>query len=440
MRVAVLGGGTAGFIAAAHLTRHLPDAELLHIFDSRIPTIGVGEGTTPRFPMWFEEVTGLGFPHLAARCGATMKRGSRYEGWGCGGTDFVHRFQPVQLFAYHFDAATVVQVLGEHVRATRVDARVVELHTSSDGVRIRLDDGTTHLCEYVFDARGFPIGGAGNSEHFIQLDWIPTGRAMIRRLHPQGLSGMSRIVARPHGWIFQIPLLYWTSCGYVFNPRINSDAEVAADLTTFLHEEGVGSWEQRGAPSFPNFMRRKMFDGRVFWGGNAASFIEPLEATTIGHAIGQIRSATRWIVEEGQGRCAEPDEVDAFNRATLSYMCCDSLFVAWHYACGSRWDTPFWQYARRGMERANNNPLARAHLDYMQEFIEAGRALPGFALSECEDQDQWEREVFPLLRLYRPFGNFSELNFAQVGHGIGYYGASHDEGGAAVASSSAGDN
>jgi tryptophan halogenase len=389
--------------------------------------------------MWFEEITGLGFPHLAERCGATLKKGSRYEGWGCGGTDFLHRFQPTRLIAYHFDAAAVVHVLGEHVRATRVDARVEELHTSADGVRVRLDDGTAHPCEYVFDARGFPRGGAGSSEDFIRLDWIPTGRAMIRRLRPQGLAGMSRIVARPHGWIFQIPLRDWTSCGYVFNPRISSDAEVADDLTAFLHEEGVATWENRGAPSFPNFMRRKMFDGRVFWVGNAASFIEPLEATTIGHAIGQIRSATRWIVEEGRGRCAEPDEVDAFNGAALSYMCCDSLFVAWHYACGSRWDTPFWQYARRGIERARKDPLARAHLAYMEEFIEAGRALPGLALSKCEDQDQWEREVYPLLRLYRPFGNFSELNFAQVGHGIGYYGADHDQD-LSVAASGAGDN
>src|SRR5205823_6538307 len=82
MKIAVLGGGTAGFIAASHFTRHLPDAELLHVFDSSIPTIGVGEGTTPRFPGWFEEVTGLGFPVLAARCGATLKTGTRFEDWG----------------------------------------------------------------------------------------------------------------------------------------------------------------------------------------------------------------------------------------------------------------------------------------------------------------------------------------------------------------------
>jgi hypothetical protein len=90
---------------------------------------------TPRFAMWFEEVTGLGFPHLTERCGATLKKGSRYEGWGCDGTDFVHRFQPVRLIAYHFDAAAVVDVLGEHVRATRVDARVEKLHTSAEGGR-----------------------------------------------------------------------------------------------------------------------------------------------------------------------------------------------------------------------------------------------------------------------------------------------------------------
>src|SRR5262249_45555840 len=94
-----------------------------------------------------------------------------------------------------------------------------------------------------------------------------------------------------------------------------------------------------------------------------------------------------------------------------------------HYACGSRWDTPFWQYARRGIERARNSVLARAHLADMEEFMEAGRALPGLSLSTYGDQERWDREVYPLLSLYRPFGNFSELNFAQIGHGIGFYGA-----------------
>jgi tryptophan halogenase len=424
MRIAVLGGGTAGFIAAAHLTRTLPQAELLHIFDSQIPTIGVGEGTTPRFPGWFEEVTGLGFRDLAERCGATLKKGTRFDGWGTDGTEFLHRFQPVRLIGYHFDAAEVVRVLGEHVRAERVDARVQELHSSPDGIRVRLADDTVHLCDYVFDARGFPRpmdAGGGEAEDLIRLDWIPTGRAILRRLPAQRLSGVTRAAARPYGWIFQIPLRDWTSCGYIFNPRINSDADVETDFTAFLQEEGVSAWDNRGRLSFPNFLRRRMFDGRVFRVGNAACFLEPLEATAIGTAIVQIRSAAGWILEHGRDSCADPNEVEDFNGEMLSYVCRDSLFLAWHYACGSRWDTPFWHYARQGIERARTNAMVRAHLPDMEEFVEAGRALRGLALSAYEDQERWEREVYPMLTLYRPFGNFSELNFAQVGHGIGYY-------------------
>ena len=59
----------------------------------------------------------------------------------------------------------------------------------------------------------------------------------------------------------------------------------------------------------------------------------------------------------------------------------------------------------------------------MEEYIEAGRMMPGPALSAYEDVDRWEEDIYPLLRIYKPFGNFSEINFAQVGHGIGYYDA-----------------
>jgi len=79
MRIAVLGGGTAGFIAAAHLTRHLPQAELLHVFDSRIPTIGVGKYD----PAVHDLVRRGNWPRASSSGGALRrnhKEGSRYEG------------------------------------------------------------------------------------------------------------------------------------------------------------------------------------------------------------------------------------------------------------------------------------------------------------------------------------------------------------------------
>jgi tryptophan halogenase len=424
----VLGGGTAGFVAAAHLTQNLPEAKLLHVYDSKIPTIGVGEGTTPRFPIWFEEVTGLRFSDLAKRCRATLKKGLYFEGWGNQGLEFLHRFQPSRLVGYHFDAAELVGVLGEYVDAERIDGRIVEVCSTADGVEVRLASGADYRCDYVFDARGFPPASSADNEtkeDLLTLDWIPTNRAMLRRLPQGSRSEVTRAVARLHGWVFQIPLQDWTSCGYIFNRNTCSDAEVGFDFTSFLEEEGVSTWTDRGMLNFPNFVRGRIFDGRVFWLGNAAAFLEPLEATAICTSVFEVRAATRFILDHDPNSGVDLGEVEKFNRKMLTYVLRNSLFLAWHYACGSRWNTRFWRYASQSIERARNCAAARSHLVEMDAFIEAGRNLPGLTLSGHDDPDQWDREVYPLLSLYLPFGNFSELNFAQVGHGIGYYSFPH---------------
>lgn len=426
MKIAVLGGGTAGFIAAAHMTRYFPNAELWHIYDSRIPTIGVGEGTTPRFPLWLDEVTGIGPDELGARCGATVKLGSHYEGWGSNSADFVNRFQPPRLFGYHFDAGRVTGIISDHVRAKQLDARVVSLEVLPGGVAIGFEDGSQLDCDYVLDARGFPAGAwtqAPEDPEIIRMDWIPTGRAMVRRLPPSTETSMSRLIARPHGWIFQIPLRDWASCGYVFNPSLSSDEDVLADFDVFLKEEQVEPTEIRVRVSFPNFMRRNWFDGRVFTIGNAASFVEPLEATAIGATIMQVRIAQRWMTEHHPQSAPDVGAVEHANRTMRSYVLRNSLFISWHYARGSRWDSSFWNLASRSLERARGHEFLAGHMNAMTDFLDVGRDLPGTEIGTCIEQDKWEREILPKLTKFIPFGNFSELNFAQVGHGIGYYGA-----------------
>ncbi|KIC47365.1 hypothetical protein RA28_06955 [Ruegeria sp. ANG-S4] len=426
MKIAVLGGGTAGFIAAAHLTHYFPDAALWHIFDSRIPTIGVGEGTTPRFPLWLQEVSGVGPDEIGERCGATVKMGSAYQGWGADNTDFVNRFQPPRLYGYHFDAGRVTDLISDHVRATHIDGKVVSLVTQEKGVLIGFEDGSQLHCDYVLDARGFPKGAwadAPMDPDIIRMDWIPTGRAMVRRLPPSADTSMSRSIARRHGWAFQIPLRDWTSCGYVFNPTLSTDEEVLEDFDAFLESEDTEPTEIRVRVSFPNFMRKTWFDGRIFTIGNAASFVEPLEATAIGATIMQVRTAQRWMTDHGSKSPLSDPAIDHANQTMRSYILRNSLFIAWHYACGSQWDTPFWTLAANSLERAEKHAYLARHMNAMKDFLDAGRDLPGARIGACTDPRRWESDVLPMLTKYIPFGNFSELNFAQVGHGIGYYGA-----------------
>jgi hypothetical protein len=51
----------------------------------------------------------------------------------------------------------------------------------------------------------------------------------------------------------------------------------------------------------------------------------------------------------------------------------------------------------------------------------AARDFPIAALRRIEEREPWEREILPRLRLCRAFGNFSELNVAVVGHGMGLF-------------------
>lgn len=440
MKIAVLGGGTAGYIAAAHVTHKLPDAQLLHLYDSSIPTIGVGEGTTPRFPMWLKEIAGLEFADLASRCNVTLKKGVRFEGWGREGTTFFNRFQPSTLIGFHIDAKEIVQVIAEHVRAQQMDHFVESLICTDEGVSLQLRGGESIECDYVFDARGFPrheIDEALPDSDILSFDWIPTNRARLRWLAPDSRTTESRAVARDHGWIFQLPLRDRINCGYVFNSAISTDKEVDADFAEFLAGEGVDEWEERGALNFPNFMRRTPSDGRVFRIGNTASFIEPLEATAIGTAIVQVRAATDLIATQGSGlgsgpngrRGIRPELVGDYNQTMTRYTLRNSLFVAWHYNCGSTCDSPFWRHAAQLLTRTARESSresawgadVRRELQAMDEYIDSARHLPCGLLAACDNQDQWNRDVFPLMTQYLPFGNFSELNFAQVGQGLGYY-------------------
>ena len=135
-----------------------------------------------------------------------------------------------------------------------------------------------------------------------------------------------------------------TSYGYVFNRDVSSLDEVESDFDAFLESDGVSEFEQRAVIPFPNFIHRRIFDGAVVRIGNAAAFMEPLEATAI--VSGQVEVGM--ALEIRLNRSAEHLERDApvVNRFLINNMLCFGLFVGWHYSCGSKYDSEFWRYAR----------------------------------------------------------------------------------------------
>jgi tryptophan halogenase len=82
-RVAIVGGGTAGWLAANHLGVELsrdPDVEITLIESKDIPVIGVGEGTVPRIKETLQKF-GISELDLLASCDATFKQGIKFANW-----------------------------------------------------------------------------------------------------------------------------------------------------------------------------------------------------------------------------------------------------------------------------------------------------------------------------------------------------------------------
>ena len=353
-KIAVVGRGTAGSLAAASVTRLHSDGdhELHHIYDSRIPVIGVGEGSWPSLVQQLQQLTNLPHETVQQRLNGTRKYGVAFEGWGQRNRDFTHYFTPQQVsYAYHLSADLMAELLEEGTSARHIDAKVLDITRVEGGAQVDFEDRAPERYDLVFDARGFPK--ELHPDRHIDISFIPTNTAVIRRcpaiIKEEGNGPVlqptyTRAVARPHGWVFVIPLTVHTSYGYIFNRDVTSLAEVESDFDAFLETDGISEFEQRAVIPFPNFVHREIYDGAVARIGNAAAFMEPLEATAIVSAQLQIGM----VLHIRLNRSPENLERDApvVNRFLINNMLCYGLFVGWHYSCGSRYDSEFWRHAR----------------------------------------------------------------------------------------------
>src|SRR5215469_14738564 len=91
--IVVVGGGTAGWMAAASFAHFLKAAgtRITLIESSEIGTVGVGEATIPPI-MDFIRVLGLDEDRLMRRCNATFKLAIKFVDWRQPGGAFFHPF------------------------------------------------------------------------------------------------------------------------------------------------------------------------------------------------------------------------------------------------------------------------------------------------------------------------------------------------------------
>lgn len=84
-KIIIVGGGTAGWLAANHLAKNLLDnkdngMEVILVESANIPTIGVGEGTVPMMRQSLQHL-GISETEFIVECDATFKQGIKFVDW-----------------------------------------------------------------------------------------------------------------------------------------------------------------------------------------------------------------------------------------------------------------------------------------------------------------------------------------------------------------------
>jgi len=81
-RITIVGGGTAGWMAANLLAHHWREQpiDITLVESPDIGIIGVGEGSTPSLKRFFEDL-GISESQWMSRCKATYKVNIQFSGW-----------------------------------------------------------------------------------------------------------------------------------------------------------------------------------------------------------------------------------------------------------------------------------------------------------------------------------------------------------------------
>ena len=402
-RIVIVGGGTAGWMAAAALARFIVHGttRVCVVESDEIGTIGVGEATIPSIRT-FNALLGIDeFEFLRATQG-TYKLGIEFVDWGARGQRYFHpfgrcgrdiagidfhqlylrerarralpdmesfcvsamaaragRFAPPTSdptrpelefnYAFHFDASLYARFLrryAEKLGVQRIEGKVVDVTLDPERgfvEAIRLADGPVIDGELFIDCSGFRgllIEQALATGYKDWSRWLPCDRAIaVPSASAEDPLPYTRSTAREAGWQWRIPLQHRIGNGYVFCSRYLSTAQAEAVLLENLPGKALA------APRHLSFLtgRRKLaWNRNVVALGLSAGFVEPLESTSI-HLI-QLGISRLLALFPDQGFA--PLERDEYNRGMQSSFESVRDFITLHYKLTARDDTPFWSYCR----------------------------------------------------------------------------------------------
>ena len=401
LEIVIAGGGTAGWMTAALLSRFFGDVAIVTLVESQaIGTVGVGEATIPQIHA-FNHALGIDERQFLGETNATFKLGIEFAGWLRPGHSYMHAFGtvgrgsglipfrhlwlrgrdlgvadefgrysfnevaaragrmerpsgrpgpfPDLAYAYHFDASLYAAYLRRYAEARgvrRVEGMIEKVErdgASGDITSLRLDGERSVAGSFFIDCTGFRsllLGGALGVEFQDWSRFLPCDRALaVPCARSDAFRPYTQSIARQAGWQWRIPLQHRTGNGHVYCSQFISDDEAAETLLSNLDGEAQG--DPRPI-RFTAGMRGVVWSHNCVALGLAAGFMEPLESTSI-HLI---QSSLARLIKLLPGAHAGDATRRAFNTMTATEWEQIRDFLVLHYRANQRVGEPFWNHCR----------------------------------------------------------------------------------------------
>lgn len=405
-KVLVLGAGSAGLIAALALKKRNPGLMVRVLASKRIGTIGVGEGTVPYVVRFVHEYLGLDEAATYQSIDPVYKLGVRFT-WGqrdsydytfsnfqhCGvvqglsrpvgyyveqtsrGFDLpsalmeqrrvaplladgrVDLPKPGQIVAWHLENHRLIAWLTKACEAAGVkfiEDEMQEALIDSDGSvsGVRIGNGAVLKADLFVDASGFRaelIGQVLNEPFESFADALYCDRAVVGGWDREDEEILPYTVSdsMDAGWAWQIDHPERINRGYVFSSDHLTFDQAEAEFRSRNPKLG----EVREV-KFRSGARSRAWVHNVVAIGNAAGFVEPLEATAIMCACLQ----SQWLADgilEASGQ-PTPSMRKLYNRLVGGLWLEIKNFLALHYRFNNRIDSEFWRRCQ------NEVPLGQA--------------------------------------------------------------------------------
>ncbi|MBG6118227.1 MULTISPECIES: tryptophan halogenase family protein [unclassified Sphingobium] len=393
--IVILGGGAAGWIAAALLAKKI-DCEQTRITlveSEQIGTIGVGEATVPILAQ-YNAMVGIDEFDFVRSTQGTFKLGIEFCDWGTAGNRHFHAFSdfghPVEgisthhywlrlrqsgedypiedysfayavgknnnfaphneryHYAYHFDAGLYARYLRDvatELGVQRIEGKMThfDLDPESGNISaIHLADGQTIPGDFFLDCTGFASELLGKALDTPFVDWshwlLCNSAIAVPSTRIDTPMPFTRSTAHAGGWRWTIPLQHRNGNGMVYSSDYWSDDAARDELLGSISSEPLAE---------PRLFRFTSGHRKQFWNRNcvgigfASSFLEPLESTGIQLIVMGVLKLLRYFPQ----RVIDPVLRNEYNRlSTIEIERIRDFIIAHYYL--SRRPEPLWAACR----------------------------------------------------------------------------------------------